>query len=163
MRKSLALKTLLRSPLKTLLTFLLLAAASFALFSHVADYIITAREAARIKDSCYGVAALDNTVQNIAVWKQFSSFIAYAKEFEVEDSPWPSAGQLEKFSSLPGATLADTRYMTAGLVEDYERLYKEDVNIARCVIEGSYAGYEETEISSGSGTYTGDSIWLPDV
>ena len=45
-------------------------------------------------------------------------------------------------------------------MEDYERLYKEDVNIARCVIEGSYAGYEETEISSGSGTYTGDSIWL---
>ncbi len=160
MRKTIALKMLLRTPIKTVLTFLLLAAASFALFSHVADYIITAREAARIKDSCYGVAALDNTVQNIAVWKQFSSFIAYAKEYEVEDSPWPSAGQLEKFSSLPGATLADTRYMTAGLVEDYERLYKEDVNIARCVIEGSYAGYEETEISSGSGTYTGDSIWL---
>ena len=160
MRKSLALKTLLRSPLKTLLTFLLLAAASFALFSHVADYIITAREAARIKDSCYGVAALDNTVQNIAVWKQFSSFIAYAKEYEVEDSPWPSNEQLEEFSSLPGATLADTRYMTAGLVEDYERLYNKDVNIARCVIEGNYAGYEENEINSGSGTYTGDSIWL---
>lgn len=96
MRKTIALKMLLRTPIKTVLTFLLLAAASFALFSHVADYIITAREAARIKDSCYGVAALDNTVQNIAVWKQFSSFIAYAKEYEVEDSPWPSAGQLEK-------------------------------------------------------------------
>ena len=160
MRKTLTLKMLLRTPIKTALIFFLLAASSFALFSHVADYIITAREAARIKNSCYGVAALDNTVQNIAVQKQFSSFISYAKEYKVEDNPWPSADQLEGFSSLPGATLADTRYMTAGLVEDYERLYKEDVKIARCVIEGSYAGYEENEISSGSGTYTGDSIWL---
>lgn len=47
MKKSSALKTLLRSPLKSLLTFLLIAAASFALFSRVTDYAITTREAGK--------------------------------------------------------------------------------------------------------------------
>ena len=44
MRKSTALKTLLRAPLKTLLTFLLIAAGSFALFSRVTDFAVTMRE-----------------------------------------------------------------------------------------------------------------------
>ncbi len=30
------------------------------------------------------------------------------------------------------------------MIKEYERLYKEDVNNARCVIESSYAGYENT-------------------
>lgn len=76
MRKTLTLKTMLRTPVKTMLTFLLIAASSFTLFSHVADYSITAREAAKIKDSCYGVAALDNTVPNVTVFKNFSEFIS---------------------------------------------------------------------------------------
>ncbi len=158
MRKTLTLKTMLRTPVKTMLTFLLIAASSFTLFYHVADYSITAREAAKIKDSCYGVAALDNTVPNVTVFKNFSEFISYAKEYEVEDIPWPSEEQLKEFSSLPGATLTDIRYMTAGLVDDKERFFGDDVKFERCVIEGSYAGYEEYEISPG--TSAGDSIWL---
>lgn len=158
MRKTVTLKTMLRTPVKTILTFLLIAMSSFTLFSHVADYSITTREAAKIKDSCYGVAALDNTVPNITVFKNFSEFISYAKEYEVEDIPWPSEEQLKEFSSLPGATLTDIRYMTAGLVEDYKRFFGDDVKFERCVIEGTYAGYEEYEISTGIST--GDSVWL---
>ena len=158
MRKNLIWKTIFRTPVKTILTFLLIAMASFALFSQVTDYIITAREAAKVKDSCYGVAALDNTVPDITIWEEFSTFLSHAKTYEVEDAPWPSDGQLKEFSSLPGVTLADIRYMTAGLVENYERLYSEDVKFERCVIEGTYAGYEEDEISSGINTE--DSIWL---
>ena len=62
MKKSLALKSLLRSPLKTLVTFLLIAAASFALFSRVTDYAVTTRETAQAARIFTGVAALDNTM-----------------------------------------------------------------------------------------------------
>ena len=44
MKKTTALKTLLRAPVKTLLTLLLIAAASFALFSRITDYAVTTRE-----------------------------------------------------------------------------------------------------------------------
>ena len=67
MRNSLALKTLLRSPVKTLLTFLLIAAASFALFSRITDYAVTSREAANAESFYHGVAALDNTVPAMQV------------------------------------------------------------------------------------------------
>lgn len=109
MKKTTALKTLLRSPLKTLLTFLLIAAASFALFSRVTDYAITNRESAKAKSFYSGVAALDNS----------SPPIGY---YDVEPKPWPTDAQLQDFSSLPGATFTDTRYTTDGLIEDYDRV-----------------------------------------
>ena len=62
MRKSMALKTMIRSPLKTLLTFLLIVAASFSLFSRVTDYAVTMRETKRAESFYHGVAALDNTL-----------------------------------------------------------------------------------------------------
>lgn len=158
MRKILILKTVFRTPVKSMMTILLLAAASFTLFLRVTDYMITTREAGKIKNSCYGVAALDNTVPDITVWEEFSTYISHAMTYEVDDAPWPSEKQLKKFSSLPGVTLTDTRYMTAGLVENCQRLYHQDVKFERCVIEGTYVGYEEDELSSGINTE--DSIWL---
>jgi len=65
MKKSLALKSLLRSPMKTLLTFLLIAAASFALFSRVIDYAVTTRETENAKSLYHAVAFLDNEVPDI--------------------------------------------------------------------------------------------------
>ena len=44
MRPKLALKTLYRSPVRTVLTFILLAAVTFALFSQVIEYAIATRE-----------------------------------------------------------------------------------------------------------------------
>lgn len=112
MRKSYAIKTILRTSLKTLMTFLLLAAASFALFSKVTDYAVTSRETARAESFYHGVAALDNTVPPI----NSGEGIIYA-----DDKPWPSDGKMDEFASLPGVTLVDKRYMTAGLVEDFKR------------------------------------------
>ncbi len=54
MRKKLAFQTVFRTPLKALLTFLLLAAASFTLFLRVADYAFASREAAKVKGSYTG-------------------------------------------------------------------------------------------------------------
>lgn len=136
MKKSLALKTLLRSPVKTLLTFLLVAAASFALFSRVTDYVITSREAAKAESMYHGVAALDNSVEPVIMDYEY---------FQPDPKPWPTDEQLEEFASLPGVTLADTRYVTDGLVEDYKRVIsdKDSWMSNNYVVEGTYDGYEE--------------------
>lgn len=145
MRKTMALKMLLRAPLQTILTFMLIAAASFTLFSRVADYVITGRETANAEGFYHGVAALDNTVPNMNVI-QYTETGGIASQSSVEDKQWPTKEQLEEFSSLPGVTMADTRYMTAGLVEDFKRLTdKEDhsgFKNGRFVLEGTYIGYE---------------------
>jgi hypothetical protein len=148
-RKSIALKTILRSPLKTILTFAFIAAASFALFSRVIGYAVTVRETARAESFYSGVAALDNAVPDVTLDEDNGSAISYGVIYDTEDKPWPTKEQLEKFSSLPGVTLADTRYMTAGLVEDYRRLAEEGSGqeTNRCLFEGTYAGYDKDEYS----------------
>ena len=144
MRKSIALKTLLRSPVKSLLTFLLIAAASFALFSRVTDYAVTTREAEHAKSLYHAVASLDNEVQDIPMeTKAVQSangcvMTGYGIVYEMEDKPWPTKEELKEFASLPGATLADRRYMTAGLAEDYRRLME---GASELLFEGTYNGY----------------------
>lgn len=147
MRNSLAWKTLLRSPVKSLLTFLLIAAASFALFSRVTDYAVIRREAANAESFYHGVAALDNTVPEMLVhWEEDG--ITYCSFYEPENNPWPTEEQLAEFSSLPGVTLTDTRYMTAGLVEGCKRVVDEaygeygESAMGLFVLEGTYGGYE---------------------
>ncbi len=132
MRKSIALKTLLRAPVKTLLTFLLIAAATFALFSRVTDYAVTTRETAKAESFYHGVAGLDNSTPPM-------------EYYQPEPKPWPTEAQLEEFSSLPGITFTDTRYTTDGLVEDYKRIIDPDASFAEgeFVLEGTYDGLEE--------------------
>ena len=138
------MKTLLRSLWKTILTLLLVIAASFALFSQVTNYAVTTREITYAKSFYRGVTALDNTVPNL--WLQGLGNVADDITYETENNPWPTEEQLLKFSSLPGVSLAETRYMTAGKVENYRRVIDENGTWAyrgRFVIEGTYAGYED--------------------
>lgn len=150
MKKSIALKTLLRSPLKTMLTFLLIAAASFALFSRVTDYAVTTRETRNAESLYHAVASLDNEVPDVYMDIPVSSpngwsMAGYGFTYEMEDKPWPTGEELAEFSSLPGVTLADTRYMTAGRVEDYKRMTGDGDSGGIAVIEGTYTGYESNE------------------
>ncbi len=151
MRKPNAFKTLLRTPLKALLTFLLVAAASFTLFARAADYAVTAREAANAESFYHGVAALDNTVPDVILMGG-SGGLGYANVYEVEDKPWPTEAQLQEFSALPGVTLADTRYMTAGRVGGFRRLSDVEYagrSLSRFVLEGTYQGYEGSPEDGG--------------
>ena len=148
MRKSLTLKTLLRSPLKTIMTLSLIAAASFALFSRITDYAVTTRETTRAESFYSGVAALDNTVPDVESTAEVGDSSMVAVINDTEDKPWPTDEQIEEFSSLPGVTLADTRYMTAGVVEGCRRLIDNDYSFYRrssFVIEGTYIGYDRVE------------------
>lgn len=151
MRKSISIKTLLRSPLKTILTFTLIAAASFALFSRVIGYAVTEREMGRAESYYCGVAALDNSVPDITTSVQIEEGVTIGSIYGTEDKPWPTDKQIEEFSSLPGVTVADTRYMTAGLVEDYMRLVDDSsgYGMNRFIIEGTYIGYDKDEVFDG--------------
>lgn len=151
MRKTMSLKMLLRAPAKTLLTFLLIVAASFALFSRVTDYAVTTRETENAESLYHAVAYLNNEVEDLmVVTKELRSadgaLDAYAITYEMADKPWPTAEELEEFSSLPGATMAETRYRTDGLVEDYRLLLGGSGDI---LFEGTYNGYldENTSVS----------------
>ena len=141
MRKIFVLKILLRSPVKTAITFFLIAAASFTLIYNIADYVVTSRETKKACSFYHGVAALDNSVPDVT---------STAGIYETQDKPWPADEQIEEFSALYGVTLADKRYMTAGLIENYKRLADKDYseyNLGRFVIEGTYAGYKNVNSS----------------
>lgn len=147
MRKTIALKTLLRSPVKTILTFLLIASASFALFSRVTDYAVTTRETKNAESLYHAVASLDNEVPDIPIEIKYVNSAdgtvstGYSTIYEMEDKPWLTKEQLEEFSSLPGVTVADHRYATAGRVEDYKRLLGSGDYGGFFVFEGTYRGY----------------------
>lgn len=147
MRKSVAIKTLFRAPVKTLLTLALIAAASFVLFSRVTDYAVIRSETANAESFYHGVAALDITTPAVS-YKEDDTLYS----FSPDDKPWPAEEKLEAFSSLPGVTVTDTRYMTAGLIEDYKRMVKDGATAywtGQFVLEGDYAGYEEIPGSGG--------------
>lgn len=153
MRPSLSLKALLRSPFKTLLTFLLIAAASFALFSRVADYAVTSRETNHAIDYYRGVAALDNGVKNTAqlLYSQMPNSMRYSHY----GNTWPqllTVEQIDALSTLPGVTSMDTRYMTGGITDSLKRVslygdYTSKYRYAdRFVVEGTFVGYDIKEI-----------------
>ena len=59
MKPKYSLKTLYRSPVKTILTFILLAAVTFALFSQVMEYTIASREMQKAAERYEGIATAE--------------------------------------------------------------------------------------------------------
>lgn len=53
------LKSLYRTPLKTLFIFLLVGVVSFALFSRVGEFVITKREMLNAADGYYGIGSVE--------------------------------------------------------------------------------------------------------
>lgn len=146
MRPSLTMKTMLRAPVRTLLTFLLIAAASFALFSRVADYAVTQREMKRVTSYYRGVSAFDTGVPNTAML--LASFLPNSAEYSYnKEDKQPlktlTQEQMSAFSSLPGVSGTDIRYMTAGVIDELERVVRYEPYIAsydytdRFVVEGT--------------------------
>ena len=149
MRPSLSFKTLLRTPLKTLLTFLLLAAASFALFSRVAEYSMISREMDRAAEHYYGVAVIDAQAPDLSGISMMINYLTVAEgrsetvmpDFISRQSFSPE--QISAFSDIPQVTFTDKRYMTAGISADgFERMDFLDENMYnqtnRLIIEGTY-------------------------
>ena len=134
MRPKLALKTLYRSPVRTILTFILLAAVTFALFSQVLEYSIADREMKKAVEQYDGV---------LSVWKYPPGYKYAGDPVYMFTDPRVSTQQLpeyfreeypklktkpldseiiEEISSIPYVTYIDTRYMTAGYSDEYSRV-----------------------------------------
>jgi len=162
MRPTLSLKTLFRTPFKTAITFLLVAAASFALFSRVADYAVTVREMSRIKNSYHGTVEFDNDMPKSQFYKYsnlppslgISGFgTSWFAGYRTPQSL--AAEQINAFSSLPEATV-ETRYMTGGIINDYRRLnprYSDEYDwgydyTARFVFEGTFVDCSESLLNN---------------
>ncbi len=145
-----AFKIFFRSPLRTIVTFLLVLSSSFVLYSRLIDYAVTVRETKKVRDFYHGVATMDNTVPDMTFSYEIESedgnFLTHSENVPIENKPWLTKEEMTEFASLPGATLSDIRYMTAGQVGDYKRLveYEGNNRLIPAVIECTYAGYENT-------------------
>jgi hypothetical protein len=157
MNPLLSIKTLFRTPFKTLLTFLLLAAVTFALFSRVAEYAILNREIENAANSYKGVGsaeiapAVDSSPNSPSyidadprIYKDFPQELQdlYRNQFRYQPL---TSDKIKTISKLPNIENTSVRYMTAGLSDQYNRLKEGSgwYNFAnKFVIEGTIANIE---------------------
>ena len=155
MRAGLSLKTLYRSPVRTVLTFILLAAVTFALVSQVLEYSVAKREMDKMVELYDGALNVESgkfsgmnesvpayiySDKRVSQGALPTSFYERYQNLGYEPL---SHEQIEAISELPYVTYTDTRYMTAG-VSKYRRLdegvkYYDYTNI--CVIEATVKYY----------------------
>ncbi len=185
-------KTLLRSPVKTALTVLLLAAASFFLGSNLAGWAMQQKAARQVEESTVGVLTAEKSLPKEMANPTMGVFL-------ITDPTNPgmnpgkitnenyhhaafTAEDMAALMSLPYIDAADKRYMTAGVSEDYRRMdnYKDYYGYTdRCILEGTVIANELDEYwqrsngldVAGDGSYTSSfyepegfrDIWLTDV
>ena len=134
MKAKLSLKTLYRSPVRTILTFILLAAVTFALFSQVLEYSIADREMKKAVEQYDGVLSVwkyppgyNYTGDPLYMFTDPRVSTAQLPEYFQEEYPKLKTKHLdseiiEEISSIPYVTYVDTRYMTAGYSDEYRRV-----------------------------------------
>jgi hypothetical protein len=143
MKPMLSLKaTLYRSPLKTLLTFILLAAVSFAVYSQAAEYVVSAREMGRAARRYAGVGAAEIAPppDRTTVKPLYDGRMQNGQLVEPERYEPLTRGQIEAIAGLPYVTSYDARYMTAGVSDAYYRPDDGEYSYnytARCALEGT--------------------------
>ncbi|MBR4703309.1 MAG: type II toxin-antitoxin system YafQ family toxin [Oscillospiraceae bacterium] len=126
-------KTLLRSPVKTALTVLLLAAACFLFLDNLSGYELQRTAARLAEEGCRGILTLEKTpVRRFLDPHLFNAFLltdptspgeTYGR-FLYEDLHHRAltAEETETVAALPYVDAADKRYMTAGVSEDHSRM-----------------------------------------
>ena len=154
------IRNLIRSPLKTGLTLLLLAAAAFLFLYNLSEYAATSRQYTEAKTHYQGVL----TVEEESVAEQVDARYAF---FLLTDETNPgrtwdrftyeeyhhrslSPETVEALSVLPFVSRAERRYMTAGVSGEYLRLDTDQNYFAynsRLILEGTLAGTEEYTIA----------------
>ena len=148
-----SIKTLLRSPVRTFLTFVLLGLVTFAFFSQTVEYAVTAREFNNAARQYVGVGTVEveppkETYPGFPIPKNQNGSGVDLNGVNTWELIEPYNGtyhpitqeQIDTVSGLPYITLTDTRYMTAGISDEYYRLddggsfYRFS---SRCLVEGT--------------------------
>ena len=140
------LKTLLRSPVRTALTFILLGVVTLALLTQITEYAVASRERREAAKLYYGFGSVEDNF-TISVNQQLSELTGE----DVYEYQHLTREQVDAIAAMPYVTLADARYMTAGVSGDYERIFRRQANqrySERRVIEGtlSYIGKGTTTL-----------------
>ena len=133
-----SLKSLLRSPVKTAMTLLLLAAAAFLFLYNLGEYAISDREYREARDKYEGVLTVEeeSVPDNASIFDLFlladgtgrtdkygsKLWGNYVLTYENTHQKSLGAELVEKLIALPHITRVEQRYLTAGVSEDYTRL-----------------------------------------
>ncbi len=150
------LQSLIRSPLKTLITLLLLAAAAFLFLYNLSEYSISDREYREARDKYEGVL----TVEEGSVWDNTSIFDLFlltdetgrtasygepmfdgmSLTYEMHHQQSLSQELMEKLSALPHISRVEKRYLAPGVSAEYLRLDTDKhyyPYAGRCILEGT--------------------------
>ena len=168
MKPRLSLKILYRSPVRTALTFVLLVAVTFALFSQVLEYSVAKREMDKAVGEYKGMGSVvngefagemnvvfaymfaDDRVENRVLPEQFETLW---RELGYENL---TQEQIDTITNMPYVSHTDIRYITSGVTK-YRRLdiaenrYEYTHN---CVIEATIKGIQ------GDGTIIAEDVEL---
>ena len=140
-KASKSLKTLYRSPVKTAVTLLLLAAAAFLFLYNLAEYSVADREYREARDKYEGVLTVDGEIPPESdLTRAFDFFLqtdGTGRTNKYGEKLWTEGPELnyenthqkslemelvEKLSSLSHVSSVEKRYLTAGVSQDYYRL-----------------------------------------
>ena len=144
-------KTLLRSPVKTALTVLLLAAAAFLLLDNLSSYAMQTQALKEAEEHVEGVLTVERSIVERPISGNESWFLLTELgeswrgryTYETTHHETLTASDLEALEALPYIDAVDARYMTAGVSEDYRRIdgpYANYGYMDRLVIEATVTG-----------------------
>ncbi|MBR2717313.1 MAG: ABC transporter permease, partial [Oscillospiraceae bacterium] len=157
MKNRYAFKMLLRSPVKTVLTVLLLAAAAFLLLDNLSSYAMQTEAIRQAEEKVEGVLTVERSqvlrpadASNTEFLftdptSQETPYYLYVRNERVHHEAL-SEDDLAALEALPYIDAVDRRYLTAGISEDYKRL---DAPISyygytdRVILEATVKGYED--------------------
>lgn len=167
MKSSLWIKTLFRSPVRTIVTWVLLLAAAFQFTLSLTDYLSTRKGLAEAKDRMKGVLSLEHAPgldpntpgmksgTNIFLMSDPTGPGTGMEQFDTQQyhaTPITDA-ELETLAALPGVSGIKVRTMTAG-VSDHIRPEGKDTSVLyykdRMVLEATVAA-RSSDISQDSG------------
>ena len=132
MKNRYAFKMLLRSPVKTALTVLLLAAAAFLLLDNLSSYAMQTETVKQVEERVEGVLTVERSlVRNPRDGTRSSFLLTELGESYLTSNDYTyetlhhealTEADVEALEALPYIDAVDRRYMTAGISEDYARL-----------------------------------------
>ena len=172
-------KTLFRSPVKTVLTVLLLAAAAFLLLDNLSSYAMQTEAVKQAEEKVEGVLTVERSpvsnprdgTRSVFLLTELGESYQASTDYTYETLHHEALTEadVEALEALPYIDAVDRRYMTAGVSEDYARLDGPMGNYGymdRLVIEATVTGWSFNELyrdNSLFGTADARNFTLEDV
>ena len=170
-----AFKMLLRSPVKTVLTVLLLAVACFLLLDNLSSYAMQTSAVLEAEKAVEGVLTVERSPVSMPVTGTSAGFLltdptnpgrVYYGSAEDRHHEALTAADLEALEALPYIDAVDKRYMTAGVSAEYRRIegpLADYCYMDRMIVEATVSGYvEETQLhldfTSSGGDLSADGV-----